>query len=337
MRVITRLLAAITLVGIAARLLPESLSAIPLAPVIVSATPWYALTAAVALVLALASGHSRKRRGAERAVLAALMVACLLLEASWQLPFFAGSGAGSAANGAGAESTDLRVMTCNVYKGRADAQRIVDLVRSEGVQVLALQETTVDFVDDLEAAGVNDLLPYSERSSSDGIYGNGVWSATPLGDTASDDIGSSASAMPAGTISVATPDGTTTPLRFVSVHTTAPRSGYWDLWRKSIEEIGVVRDRLDAGSNARYVLMGDFNSTYDHAPFREMLGGSLFDAARQAGEGLTLTWPTDRTLLPAFCGIDHVVVSGGIGTSNLETREIEGSDHAALLCTLHVR
>ncbi len=45
-------------------------------------------------------------------------------------------------------------MTCNVFKGRADAQEIVDVVRSERVEVLALQETTDAFVDDLNNAGI---------------------------------------------------------------------------------------------------------------------------------------------------------------------------------------
>ena len=50
-------------------------------------------------------------------------------------------------------------MTCNVYKGRADAREIVDLVRSEHVEVLALQETTDAFVDDLNRAGIASYLP----------------------------------------------------------------------------------------------------------------------------------------------------------------------------------
>ena len=37
-------------------------------------------------------------------------------------------------------------MTFNVYKGAADPQAIVELVRDQRVEVLALQETTGDFV-----------------------------------------------------------------------------------------------------------------------------------------------------------------------------------------------
>ena len=341
LRALARLLAAITLVGCLARLAPTRLSALPLLPVIVSATPWYALTGALALALCLAcriAGGGTRGQGGKRPLrgVAVLMLVCLALEAPWQLPFYS-----RALTHATATHTDtqkagsLRVMTCNVYKGNADAARIVKLVREEGVRVLALQETTSEFVDQLEANGISDLLPYSQRSSSDGVYGNGVWSATPLSDVESDDVGSSASAMPAGIVQVTSSDGVTTvPVRFVSVHTTAPVDEYLDLWRKSILEIGVVRDRAAADPSRRYVLMGDFNATYDHAPFRAMLGDSLHDAARIAGEGITLTWPQNRRLLPPFCGIDHVVVSDGVGARDLRTYEVEGTDHAALVCTL---
>lgn len=342
MRIVTGLLAAVTLVGVCARLLPSSLAALPGLPVIVSATPWFALTAALALALTCVRGRGRRRGRAARRVVACLMALALVLEAFWQLPYFSGSLGPLAlwrsgdASAEAAPDASLRVMTCNVYKGRADAKRIVELVRTEGVQVLALQETTTDFVAELEANGLNELLPYSERSSSDGVYGNGVWSSLPLADGESDDIGSSASAMPAGTVTVTLSDGSAVPVRFVSVHTTAPVPGYWDLWRKSIEEIGVVRGRLADDPSRRYVLMGDFNATHDHAPFRDMLGNTLFDAAELAGRGLTMSWPTDRAWLPAFCGIDHVVVSSRISASDMRTVEVAGTDHAALVCTLGI-
>ena len=38
--------------------------------------------------------------------------------------------------------------------------------------MLALQETTDAFVDELNKAGIGDLLPYAQVASSDGVYGN---------------------------------------------------------------------------------------------------------------------------------------------------------------------
>ncbi len=339
MRTAAWLLAALTAAGVVARLLPVSISDLPFLPVITAVTPLYAATAVLALALTLAPRAWRHRHVGRRIVRIVAVIA-LALEAVWMAPLATPSPRVEGIQAAG-DTVSLRVMTCNVYRGAASAEDIVAAVREQHVQVLTLQETTVEFVERLKAAGIDELLPHSERSSSDGVYGNGVWSAYPLTDVASDDIGSSASAMPAGTIEVTRPSGATVRLRVVSVHTCSPGPGYWGLWRGSIEELGVVRERVAADPATSYVLMGDFNATYDHAPFRAMLGegeaggATLHDAAREAGQGLVTTWPSNGAV-PALCGIDHVVTSADVAATGLQTLAIPGSDHAALLATLTV-
>lgn len=337
MRTVAWMLAAVTALGVCCRLLPASLSDLPFLPWLASVTPLYAVTAALALTFTLAP-RAWRHRHVSRRIIRMVAVAALALETMWLVPLASPSARVNQMLET-SSAAQIRVMTCNVYKGAASAESIVNAVREQHVQVLALQETTVDFVEELEAAGIDELLPHSERSSSDGVYGNGVWSAYPLADVATDDIGSSASAMPAGTVSIEREDGSIARVRLVSVHTCSPGPGYWDLWRRSIEEIGVVRERLGADPGTSYALLGDFNATYDHAPFREMLGegeaggASLHDAAHEAGQGIVATWPSGAAV-PPLCGIDHVVTSGGIAATDLEALPIPGSDHTALLATL---
>ncbi|KAA8816012.1 endonuclease/exonuclease/phosphatase family protein [Bifidobacterium callitrichos] len=321
------LLAMFALVGVAARALPSDLQTTPYVPIIVSAAPWFILLAALSLVLAFVS---------KRVVTAVVALALLAVNVYWQYPFLHPSAQlpGRALSATAQANPILddsyaRVMTFNVYKGRADAQAIVDTVRDQRVEVLALQETTEAFVARLEAAGIGDYLPYAHVSSSDGMYGNGLWSATPLADPADDDVNSSASFMPGGTVSFA---GGAKRIRFVSVHTTAPVPGYWNQWRRALDELALMRSHTDA----TYVFMGDFNATYDHAPFRGFLGDRFSDAARQSGHGFTFTWPADRVVPPAFAGIDHVVVDRGVVAGRMQVKRIAGSDHEALLATLAV-
>ena len=174
-------------------------------------------------------------------------------------------------------------------------------MRDQRVEVLALQETTNDFVKKLDEAGIHSYLPYSQVSSSDGVYGNGIWSATELGRPVDDEVGSSASFMPGGTVTFG---GGKAQLRFVSVHTTAPIPGYWSRWKRSLDELASMRSR----EGSRYVFMGDFNATTDHTPFRNILGNRFSDAARQSGHGFTFTWPSNKLPLPRFAGIDHIVL-----------------------------
>ena len=208
-------------------------------------------------------------------------IAALGLNVYWQYPFFfptnsLSQDAQNAVAAAEAHTADAyaRVMTFNVYKGQADAQSIVNLVRDQRVEVLALQETTDDFVKQLTEAGIEHYLPYAHVSSSDGVYGNGLWSAAPLKDAVDDEVNSSASFMPSG--------------------------------------------------------------TYDHTPFREFLGNRFVDAAHQSGHGFTFSWPTNRSYLPTFAGIDHVVLDTGMTAGQCQIAKIAGSDHAALLATISV-
>ena len=356
---LARLLAFAAVVCAAARMMPEPLQRLPYVPILISATPWFALAALLALVLAVLS---------RRWLTVGVAIACVGLQVAWQLPFFLGGTTVSVqgrhateADGPDLDDTVARVMTLNVYKGQADAAAVVDLVRDENVEVLALQETTDVFVDQLSAAGIDRYLPYHHVASSDGAFGNGVWSASELADPVDDEVGSSASFMPAGT--VAFPNKR---IRFVSVHTTAPVPGYWKQWDRSLDELAAMGSR----DGAIYVFMGDFNATWDHAAFRDILGTRFSDAARKAGSGLTLTWPANRSVspglgvwqraadggelettdssgveskapdtrfdVPPLFGIDHILLDRGINVNGMELREIPGADHAALLGTIEV-
>lgn len=326
--VLAALLSLVAVAGCIARILPEQLQALPYVPNIVALTPWFAVIAAISLLCALVS----RRWG-----VALLALACIGVQVWWQQPFFNASNrlsqAAIAAVSSANPNTDdayLRVMTLNVYKGNADAQQIVEAVRDERIEVLALQETTDSFVQSLEDAGIHSYLPYSQVSSSDGVYGNGLWSATALGSPSDDDVNSSASFMPGGTVTL---NGGNSKLRFVSVHTTSPVQGYWSQWRKSLDELAQLR----SNTQYRYVFMGDFNATMDHTPFRNFLGSRFSDAAYQAGTGFTFTWPANHSGFPAFTAIDHVVMDTGIVAGQVSTRSISGSDHKALLATLEVQ
>ena len=133
------------LLGTVSHILPAEIQAWPYVPIIVSLVPWFAILAVIALICGIVS---------KRTMSVLLAIAAIALQVWWQYPFFYNEtklprAAIAAVSGASANTQDdyARLMTCNVFKGRADAQEIVDVVRSERVEVLALQETTDAFVD----------------------------------------------------------------------------------------------------------------------------------------------------------------------------------------------
>lgn len=327
---VARSLTCIAVVICLLRLTPAVYQQLPLVSNLLAFTPWVVLMAAIALVLALIS---------RRWFTAILAVICIGAQLYWQAPFYRGgdhldeSVAQAARSGtAPVGGSVLRVMTCNVYEGHANAAQIVQTVREQHVQVLAMQEITKSFVARLDQAGIASVLPYDLTVSiAHGGTGNGLWSAIPLTQERNAEIDSVASNMPAATLWL---DGGSVPLRFVSVHTTSPRPGQWDRWYKSIEQIGDQITR--SATNADYVLMGDFNASYDHAPLRDVLGDRFKDATQAAGEGLKFSWPADKWPIPAFSGIDHILVEHNVTVGDVQTVHIQGTDHRALLATLQV-
>ena len=55
----------------------------------------------------------------------------------------------------------VRVMTFNTKQGVADAQQIVETIREEHIEVLAMQEVSSDLLNRLNDGGIADYLPYS--------------------------------------------------------------------------------------------------------------------------------------------------------------------------------
>ena len=74
----------------------------------------------------------------------------------------------------------VRVMASNLYFGRADPRAVVDLVRSQRIDVLNLVELTPDAVAGLDQAGLGTLLPYRVLHAAGGASGSGILSRFPL-------------------------------------------------------------------------------------------------------------------------------------------------------------
>lgn len=236
----------------------------------------------------------------------------------------------SAQTAADAPDNVARVMTLNTRNGGASAEEVVALVRDKHVEILCLQELTDAFIAELWAAGIGEYLPHyviSDEASAISNGGrNGIWTLAPMSNISGNLLPIETSSMPAGTVQIGG-----TAVRVVSVHPNSPVRGAQDLWDEGLSVIGSL-----AGYDHSYLVMGDFNSTWNHARFRELLGSSFVDASASSGEGFHMTYPSGR--LPSVIEIDHIVYARdtGITVSSLETAEVSGTDHCALLGVLEV-
>src|SRR5690606_25429597 len=77
---------------------------------------------------------------------------------------------------AAATGRPLRVMTVNMLFGKADTETILRLVREFQPDVLSTQELTPGAADDLDAAGLKELMPYRVLEAEWNASGSGLFS-----------------------------------------------------------------------------------------------------------------------------------------------------------------
>lgn len=310
----------------ALRVLPTDLANGRIVPEVVSFVPLALIPTIICLAIALLS---------RRRLLLVVCVFALAINGWWHAGYFAGHARVSPAaeyavsTSATTDDSYARVMTVNTLNGAASAKQIIEVCRAEHVEVLCLQELTDGMVADLTAAGIDEVLPYhvvSEGASAISNGGrNGIWTAAPQSNVSRNLLPIETSSMPAADIVI----GSTT-VRIVSVHPNSPVRGAEDLWDKGLSVIGSLSDYGHA-----YLILGDFNSTWDHARFRTLLGTRFADAGQASGEGFHMTYPSNK-IVPSLIEIDHIVYArdSGITVSSLKTVEIAGTDHKALIGTL---
>jgi endonuclease/exonuclease/phosphatase (EEP) superfamily protein YafD len=276
-------------------------------------TPYVAAWSVVAAVAALAL--RKWLAGAVALIAVAVLAVCVL-------PRALGDHDRGPATG-----VTLRVMTGNLFVGAADPAAVVALVRDNDVAALAVQEFTPQVRAGLSAAGLDALLPYAALSDEVGTTGSGVYSRYPITDSASQ-RGAGGNMQVHATIR---PPGAG-PLLIESAHPLAPYAvGALGWWGDDL----AAEPSADPAGRPR-ILLGDFNSTLDHAALRRVVARGYRDAADAVGAGLAGTWgPYHGRLIPPVT-LDHVLVDKRIGVRELTVHRITGSDHRALIAELTV-
>ena len=275
-------------------------------------TPYVAAWSLVPAALAL---------GTRRWSAAALAIVVVTAFAVFVLPRVVPGGRGPS------DGVRLRVMTSNMLLGGADADAIVQLVRDHDVDVLAVQEFTPDAKDALAKAGLDDLLPYASLVDEPGSPGSGLYTRFPLRQ-AGNERNQGGFQQAYGIIE---PPGTGA-LLVESAHPMAPWAPKANPdWRQDL----AAEPPADPGGIPR-ILLGDFNATLDHAPFRQLIATGYRDAAAATGQGLTPTWPYEGHPGIPKVTIDHVLVDRRIGVREMSVHPIPQSDHRAIVAELIV-
>lgn len=268
-------------------------------------------------VLLLATAPAVRRSTALLAVVAA---GGLGLHAAWFSPQVIGEAPAPASGG-----EQRVVMGANLLQGRADAAALVRLVREERVEVLAASEITEETVRGLEAAGIDDLLPYraGEPGERGSVLATMVFSTEPVELVAQVPTFSETLLVRTGGVEV------------LAVHPAPPTLP--ERWHADADAVvGAVREHRPD------VVVGDFNATDDHRPLLELDDDGWRSAARLRNAGWAPTWPEGGTygvlgLLGPLARIDHVLVAPGWTATTYADHVVPDTDHRAVVATVAAR
>ena len=310
------LIAALIVAGCAvvsgARLVGVSRSPLPQ---LAALAPWTIFGWAAALVL-LAAARSWW--------FAAVVLILLIVQVSWVWP----TRAAQAAAEPRAEAVVVRVMTVNAFVGAADADQMIRIARADQVDLLVVEEVLPDLAAGL-SAGLGDELPHLVRSDPETASGTMIWSRWPIHPIepslgAGRQIARALLHVPGAV-----------PLTVTGVHTMSPGHGRIAGWAGDLD----VLVRASARTTGAHLLLGDFNATRDHQPFRRLLATGLVDAAEtmRTRPWRGVTWPANKRWLPAAVRLDHVLVTpSSVGVRAVRVVPIAGSDHRGIRADLEL-
>ncbi|MDX6603346.1 MAG: hypothetical protein QOF13_2548 [Solirubrobacterales bacterium] len=267
------------------------------------------LTPFAAIAALLVTGVALALRNWAAAAIAAIAAACL---AAAVLPRAIGS---ETVPAAGHET--LTVLSANVFLGDADPDALVALVDRYHPDLLSVQELTPSFAQGLRRAGIERRLPHSVLMAQPKGHGAGLYARDPLAPLPSQTH--FLFRMPRAMIVL--PDGRR--LRLVAVHPQPPNMSA-ERWREALESLP------EPGTGIPWVLVGDFNSTFDQAEFRTLPDRGYRDAGDATGKGLEPTWPGPDELPWGLITIDHVLADRRLGVAEYGVDDLSGSDHRAI-------
>ena len=290
----------------------------PLVP-LMAYTPFAAVAAVVPLAIALLL----------RAWLAAEVVAIAgLLLLAVVVPRATGD-AETAEPGA----TELRVVSANIYKGRADLQQVMEIVRETEADILSVQELQPETPEELDRLGLRSLMPHRALTASEEgqTFGGAIFSRYPIRELdpirtlPREKTTGRLLSMPRAMVNL--PGGKR--IEVVAAHPHPPTAGSTRVWELGLEVMP------SAGEGPLGLLIGDFNATLDHDAFRKLLDRGYRDAGDVMGDGLEPTWHVGHFLPPPVT-IDHILADERLGVSDYDVHDLPGSDHEALSATLFI-
>lgn len=221
----------------------------------------------------------------------------------------------------------LRILTANLWNGRADPESFAALLEREEVDVACVQELAPE-----QAGPVAAVLPHGALEPASDYTGMGIALRQPAEVTS---LPLRYRPLRAARLDPKDWPGLAEPLAVWNVHVRAPHS-YPQHVSLAIRraQLSALLDHIDhAAAGPRLVLLGDFNATPLWPVYRRVartLDDVVLATARRRGQRPARTWgPLWRYPRLRLLRIDHAFARG-VEVSRVCSFHLPGSDHDAL-------
>ncbi len=232
--------------------------------------------------------------------------------------------------GGAAVTTRFRLLSANLWNGRADPAAFAELIGELAPDVVAVQELSPEQADALAT-----ILPHGQLEPSRDFSGMGIALRRPA---VVERL--SLPCRDARVVEFWPGDGSTTEhsIEVINVHIAAPH--LWPTHLAIAHRRGQLRGLeayLDTCPERPRAMVGDFNSTPFWLLYRRLahrLMDAAIEVAHRYGNVPAPTWgPWPGA--PRLLRLDHVFVHGLV-VENFQVLELVGGDHAALVVDLAV-
>lgn len=217
------------------------------------------------------------------------------------------------------------VVSSNLLFGGGDLGVLGKIVADADPDLLSLQEVTPEALERLRRSEIGRALPHQFAIPYTYAAGTALFSKKPLDERYN---------IP-GTVLHNLQARTDLPgaagTQVLAIHPAAPLWGRnWD-WLADMDTLAEHFEQLPPG---RVIAIGDYNSTWNHAKYRNLLTNGLVDGTDLAGAGFLPSYPTDKRIgNRPLVAIDRVILRGFVATS-MDTHYLPGSDHRTLVVSL---
>lgn len=267
---------------------------------------WVLATLFALLAVAISRGRGRVATG----LISVVCVVGLIVQTSWLAPHFVGR--------IPQVEQPMRIVTLNVWGGRADASQILDTARDADVVVLT--EANIWAVRALKEAGMEKEFRHRLTNMPDAVAGTAIYSRYPIIDERE-----ILYSYQQRIVTLRTPaHGDVTVVAYRPRNPTQGARVWSNEGRQMAQEIAPLI------GHGPLVMAGDFNAVNQHLVMQRFFDLGLQDAAVEANAGWLPTWPANRRF-PPMVEIDHVLVAGGLHASSLTSFRVDGADHLGLI------